>query len=39
MFLEIVYLKDVMDCNPKHRHWSFADKKCLVQLDFGDMQL
>lgn len=37
MFLEIVYVKDVMDCNTKHSCWSFADKKCLVQLGFRDM--
>lgn len=35
----IVYVKDVMDCDPKHRCWSFADKKCLVQLDFGHMRV
>lgn len=37
MFLEIVYVKDVMDCNTKHSSWSFADKKCLVHLGFRDM--
>lgn len=29
MFLEIVYVKDVMDCNTKHSRWSFADKNVL----------
>lgn len=26
MFLEIVYVKDVRDCNTEHSHWSFADR-------------
>lgn len=29
MFLEIVYVKDVTDCNTKQSHWSFADTNVL----------